>query len=237
MHPRCNFRYVFQEEVAPDTGTPHLQGFVYHKNQVAVSTIKQWNPRLHWEAARSVFNSVAYCSDAAKRKPLGRVWSEGYQLPPEPTIYTIDEADLYQWQKELLVELRAPPDERRITWYSDAIGGSGKTAFAKFIMTTFPGSLFFSGGKFADMAYQVIRAKKDPAIIVINLPRTADGKVSYSAIESMKDGIIQSGKYEGGCRIYAPPHLVVFANFLPTVEALSLDRWDIRILEERRRTS
>lgn len=133
-------------------------------------------------------------------------------------------------------ELRADPDERTITWYHDAIGGSGKTALAKHIMATLPCSQFFSGGKFADMAYQIIKAKKDPKVIVINLPRTADGRVSYSAIESMKDGILQSGKYEGGFRIFAPPHVVVFANFLPTMEALSLDRWEIRYLEARRRT-
>lgn len=72
--------------------------------------------------------------------------------------------------------------------------------------------------------------KTDPKIVIINLPRTTEGHVSYASIESLKDGLIQSGKYEGGFRMYKPPHVIIFANFLPTLEALSLDRWSITYL-------
>lgn len=198
-----------------------------------MTTLKQYNPRIHWEAARSVVNSVRYCSDADKRAPNGRIWSSGFHIPGD-ALHILDAVDLYEWQRQLVAELREDPDERRILWYYDQEGGSGKTALAKHILTNLPRSMFFSGGKFADMAYQVIRSKFDPRVIVLNLPRTADGKVSYSAIESMKDGLLQSGKYEGGWRMFPPPHLVVFANFMPDLASLSLDRWEIRELAERR---
>lgn len=144
----------------------------------------------------------------------------------------VKEQQLYAWQTELLVELRGDPHPRQIIWYFDAQGGSGKTAFSKFAMTTLPGTMFFSGGKFADISHLVIRSKFDPRTVIMNLPRSCEGKISYGAIEAIKDGIIQSGKYEGGCRIFAPPHVIVMANFMPDLTQLSLDRWEIRDLHE-----
>ena len=54
--------------------------------------------------------------------------------------------------------------------------------------------------------------------------------MSYSAIESLKDGLLFSGKYEGGVKLFPPPHVVIFANFLPDMTKLSIDRWDIHTL-------
>lgn len=225
-------RYVFQEEVGA-SGTPHLQGLIHNKNQVALSTLKGWNLRVHWEATRDIKSSITYCSDPAKRAPGGRIWNEGFTLKTAPT-HILDEVDLFDWQKELVQELRQDADERSIIWYCDRVGGSGKTALAKFILTHIHRAMFFSGGRFGDMAHAIIKSKFDPSTIVINLPRTSEGKVSYAAVEAMKDGIIQSGKYEGGWRLYPPPHVVVFANWMPQEDALSADRWTIRELENHR---
>ena len=161
------------------------------------------------------------------------MWSSGFTLPTD-TLHIIDEVDLFQWQKELIQELRGDPDERSIIWYCDRVGGSGKTALAKFIMHNLPRAMFFSGGKFSDMAHAVVKSKFDPSTVIMNLPRTSEGKVSYAAIEAIKDGILQSGKYEGGWRLYPPPHVVVFANWPPDLAALSEDRWTIRELHNHR---
>lgn len=134
-----------------------------------------------------------------------------------------------------MLELRQPPNDRTILWYYDEAGGCGKTAMAKHILHTFQDCLFLSGGNFKDASYQIIKQKQDPKVILVNLPRTSEGRVSYASFEAIKDGLIQSGKYEGGYRIYAPPHLVVMANFVPELSALSLDRWDIRYLGNNRR--
>ena len=71
-------RYVFQEETAPETATPHLQGYLHFKNQRTLSGLRQWNPRIHWESARSISASIRYCSDPAKR--TGRLWVKGYNV-------------------------------------------------------------------------------------------------------------------------------------------------------------
>jgi len=213
------------------TGTPHLQGYLHYKNAVALSTIKAWNPRLHLEQARSVVNSVAYCSDKTKRAPNGRLWSLGFDIPnggPDPPI---EDAEMYVWQRSLMQDLEGQPDDRQIIWYHDPDGGCGKTVLAKCILGKFRSEvLYLSGGAAKDINYQVIKAKKDPRIVIFNLPRTSEGKVSYSAMESIKDGLVQSGKYEGGLRYFPIPWVIIFANWEPDRAALSLDRWVIRHL-------
>lgn len=224
---------MFQEEIG-EGGTPHLQGYVHYKNAVALSTIKAWNLRLHLEQARSVVNSVAYCSDKAKRKPGGRLWTHGFQVPSESSVEILAIPDMYTWQQELAEELKGDPDSRRILWYYDQAGGSGKTEMAKYILATFPAALFLSGGAFKDISYLIVKAKKDPTHIIVNLPRTSEGKVSYASLEAAKDGLVQTGKYEGGHRMYPHPHVIVMANFLPDFGALSQDRWMVRTLDNNR---
>jgi len=226
------FRYVFQEELGGEEWTPHLQGVVHNKTQVALATLKAWNPRLHWEASRSIYNSVKYCSDPEKRAPQGRIWSSGFDLPSQDDDDILQEANFHEWQRDLHAELKERPHPRKILWYYDAIGGSGKTALSKFLVSRFPSTHFFSGGKFADIAHTVVKSSFAPRLVVINLPRTSEGKISYGALEAIKDGLIQTGKYEGGHRVFPPPHVVVMANFRPDEAALSLDRWDIRTLHQ-----
>lgn len=226
----CHYSYAYQEEIG-EGGTPHLQGFIHWKNPVAVTTIKAWNPRIHWEQVRSIVQSVKYCTDITKRKEGGRVWTLGYTIPAAPTAMAINFTDMYTWQRALAEEVKTPPHHRSIIWYYDQIGGSGKTEMAKYLLVHHPSSLFLSGGAFKDISYQIIKAKKDPGIVIVNLPRTSDGKVSYASLEAAKDGLVQSGKYEGGHRLFPQPHVIVFANFMPDINALSLDRWEIRHLD------
>jgi len=195
---------------------------------VALSTLKTWNPRIHWEATRDIKSSIKYCSDPEKRAPQGRIWSSGFSVAPDIPPYIIKPDQFYQWQTDLLQELAQEPHDRTIVWYCDEPGGSGKTALSKYILATVPSCLFFSGGNFRDISHAVIKSSYDPTVIIMNLPRSSEGKISYGAIESMKDGLIQSGKYEGGTRMYKPPHVIIMANFMPELSQLSLDRWQIR---------
>lgn len=166
-----------------------------------MSTLKQWNTRVHWEKAVSISASVAYCSDRAKRH--GRIWAKNYAIPNDLGILRGE--DLYDWQLDLLEELRGPANPRSVIWYTDRAGGCGKTALARHVYANFPGVIYLNGGSFKDAAHAVVKAKSDPQILIMNLPRSVEGKVSYTTLESIKDGLVASGKYEGGCRLYPPP--------------------------------
>lgn len=222
--PLIIFRYVFQEETAPGTGTRHLQGVFSAKNQVAFSTVRQWNLRLHLETTRDIHRAVRYCSDPAKR--TGRLWSAGYSVPGTD-LQLLEPEAFHPWQTSLATYLASPPDKRSVRWYYDPAGGSGKTEFCRFYLSGNATTLYFTGGTSRDISYQVMRARLPPRVILINFTRQQEGKVSYSAIETIKDGLVSSTKYEGGTRLFPHPHIVIFSNWLPDLGQLTQDRWHI----------
>lgn len=58
--------HVYGKELAPETGRPHLQGFVVFKNNKRLSALKKLNNRVHWEA--KVRNSTyVQASDYCKK--------------------------------------------------------------------------------------------------------------------------------------------------------------------------
>lgn len=68
----------------------------------------------------------------------------------------------------------------------------------------------------------------DVNTLMIDLPRHAEGKMSYGAIEDIKNGYITNFKYETGSKTFNPPHVVIFSNHEPyDTSSFSIDRWKI----------
>lgn len=87
-------------------------------------------------------------------------------------------------------------------------------------------------GKASDIKAAIVAMAVKPTIVIFGLPRSMEDYVSYEAIESVKDGIFFSGKYESGMCLFKPPHILIFANFMPDESKLSSDRWRITRLGE-----
>ena len=67
-----------------------------------------------------------------------------------------------------------------------------------------------------------------PEVYVFNIPRLYEEHFNYGALESIKDGIIFSGKYTSVTFPLPTPNKVfVFANFPPDRTKLSADRWAV----------
>ena len=64
-------------------------------------------------------------------------------------------------------------------------------------------------------------------LVVFDLPRNNGNKVSYSALEAIKNGLICNTKYETGNKLFNPPHILIFANDEPEWEAMSDDRFKV----------
>lgn len=223
----CFSRYAFQTERG-EQGTPHLQGIFHAKNQIAFSTVKGWNTRLHLEPTRDITQSVQYCT-----KPEGRcgpVYIRGFTARSPEDLRLLTEDQLFNWQRELVAELHEQPNKRRVVWYFDPDGGAGKTELCRYLLHHNPQTLFVSTASAKDILYQVIKNREDPRTILVNLTRSAEGTFAYGAIEAIKDGLVFSGKYEGGFRMFPHPHIVIFANWHPDITQLTEDRWDIRML-------
>lgn len=60
-------KYIFQEEVGEEKGTPHLQGTLMYKNPRTRTTMKNVHRACHWEATKSLRHSIMYCSKVETR--------------------------------------------------------------------------------------------------------------------------------------------------------------------------
>lgn len=70
---RDGVRYLtFGREVAPTTGTPHLQGYVYYDNSVRLARVRKDFPGAHIEKAKGSFEqNQAYCQKDGDFVELG----------------------------------------------------------------------------------------------------------------------------------------------------------------------
>ena len=157
----------------------------------------------------------------------------------KPSDYGIEpEVDWNSWQKDLVVELDDKPDSRKIIWYYDLLGGSGKSFFAKHF-GMYRGAFVSTKANTYHIATQLdefIKANGQNSILVVifNFTRQQESHRIYQALEELKDGMVTTEKYKGKTLFFPHPHLVCFANYLPDIESVTKDRWDIRILQDNK---
>jgi len=177
--------------------------------------------RIHWEKAKGdKKQNITYCS-----KEQNVLFCKG--LPKPVKLLT----NLYPWQKDIEDLILTDPDDRKIHWFWDTEGEKGKTQLMKYLVATHK-CLPCVGGKFGDIMNLVFNQDMDETTAVLfNIPRGHREKISYSSLEAIKDGMIVNTKYETGYKLFNSPHVIVFANFAPDTELLSLDRWVVKCLD------
>lgn len=217
-------RFIVGLETCPTTNRKHFQGYINCKNPIFFNSLVKTLPKgTHVEKAKgSDEDNYKYCSKEGNfisnmviKKSAGKFI--------EPEII-----ELKDWQKDVIQIIDGDRDSRTINWIVDKTGNNGKTWLCKYILKSYNNCIYFRGGKANDIASQVIKQEEfDPEICLFDLPRSCDGAVSYNAMEQLKDGIVHTNKYEGGFKVFDSPHIVVFSNFEPDEEQLSVDRWNI----------
>lgn len=217
-------KYIFGEEIAPNTGTPHLQGYVEFYSKCRPS--EKYNYlKIHWEKRRgNKEQNINYCSKG------GKVHTN--MVLKKPVLDPLEGKILYNWQKRIIDLISAPPDNRKIYWFWEETGNVGKSSFAKHLVLT--RSALLVSGKGADIKYCIASEldKRDIEIIIYDIPRQSLGHINFAALEEVKNGLFFSSKYESKNIIYNIPHLIIFANQPPSpvdLFYLSKDRW---IIEE-----
>lgn len=212
-------RCVFQLERG-EGGYDHLQiQLSLHKKQRLNWFKIHLNPIVHCEITRNVEASFDYCSKTETRLWGPWIWPEP---PCDEIIDDLRGVPLYAWQQEIIDIIDGPVDPRKIYWFWESVGNAGKTVFTRHLLIN-RRCAFFQGGKKSDIAH----AYNGETICIFNFPREVEGRVAYGAIESLKDGLVFSPKYESRYKIYNRPHVLIFANWPPDTEALSADRWAI----------
>jgi len=200
-----------------EQGTPHLQGYIEFKTKSRPLSVFT-NKKIHWEKSKgNLQDNITYCS-----KEGNVVFSLGCPKPVK--IIT----NLYDWQKDIEKLILSEPDDRTIHWYWEPKGNIGKSQFIKYCIVKH-GVLFCSGGKVADIMNLVFNQDMDKCnCVMFDIPRANAGNVSYSALESTKNGMVCNTKYETGSKVFNSPHVICFANFPPAeMDKLSADRWNV----------
>lgn len=133
-------------------------------------------------------------------------------------------AVLRPWQSDVVSLVAEAPDTRKVFWYYDECGNTGKSFLVDYLVSM-KGAIVFTNGKMADMAF----AYKEESIVVFDLARCQADKIDnvYMAVENFKNGRMFSPKYESQTKVFPVPHVLVFANFEPDRSKLSQDRWHV----------
>lgn len=215
-------KYIFQEELGTE-GTRHLQGCLSLKVKQRLNTMKDIDNRIHWEPTRNVTAADAYCCKEETRN--GDIFKKERLEPFKRTKSKFDEI---KPREDIMEIISKEPDNRTINWIWSREGGVGKTSTAAYLEQNYEG-VCVANGKGADVKMSVINhlEKENLNILIINVPRQAEGYVNYGMLEEIKDGLIYSGKYEGGFANIEHPHIIVLANFEPEQMMMSEDRWNI----------
>ena len=269
---------VVGREIAPSTGTRHLQGYVEYFNCRSFNgtmrhlySIFEGNP--HVEVAHSSLNdNYVYCTKEDKdpfvfkglKKDAGNkvehaeigemaemaakqgteaakaafgmdyyvsknaVDKAANALRSDMELATMQEqfenATLKKCQ-DVVMKLLELQGDRETSFVVDERGNQGKTWLTQYVTLTKNRQCFDSTNK-EDVAYALNPEKNT---FVFDMTRATEPKMSLQILESIKNGIVFSGKYESGTKIVAGAKVVVMANtFTELHEAqLSCDRFMI----------
>lgn len=141
-------------------------------------------------------------------------------LPP------VEEHEMTQWQRDLKLDLFEDPNDREVVFVVDKQGGKGKTWFAKKYCSENDNAQYMEPAKKADMAYIL---QENIRVLFINLTRSQVEKSEYlySFLESVKDGMVFSLKYEFCVKYIGKCYVVVMMNIQPNLILLFSDWYKI----------
>jgi hypothetical protein len=220
--------WIIAREVG-ESGTPHFQGYVEWNSPMLFDNMKKLMPRAWLAKAKGTTEqNRRYCMKQGD-------YSTNIPLPRRETILCKYEAVEWKcWQRHIidLVDDQYG-DDRTINWFWENDGNVGKSFLTKYLVLKY--DAIICSGKSADVFNQVNTWLQDhgeasPKLVVVDIPRCSMDYVNYQAIEAVKNGLLYSGKYEGGVCVFESPVVICMSNGPPDTDKLSMDRWNIHMI-------
>jgi len=212
-------------ELAPTTGTAHVQGYIEFVKRVRPTPMKCWHVfggRIHWGDEKgkpckkhcTQEMNMEYCSKTREIDETPNEVFRTFRCKLKRKLVLIKESQFFEWQKDVakLFSKPADPHCRNIYWYYGGYG-CGKTQFAKWLCHHRDG--YILGGEKRHMLSQAFKNEADLYVILL---AKGDNIVSYRAIEQVKDGLFAAA-FGTECNGMAPlrnaPHIIVLGNDPP----------------------
>lgn len=194
----------------------HIQGYMHFKNKVRPMGMGM-PVETHWEKCKgNSEQNREYC-----KKESRYFFEWGF---PKALILIEPKG----WQVDLLNLIQGEVNPREILWFVGE-GNIGKSAMCKYLVAK-EGALLL-GSKSSDMKYAIVSYVKErgytPHLVVMDIPLSKSEYISYEGIESIKNMLFFSPKYESSMVCGNPPHIVVFANRPPDRNQMSIDRFNV----------
>lgn len=225
-------RYAGQIEECPETKRLHIQCAVRFENAVGGKFVQKCFPGSHHEICRSWAHSKIYCSKEQTRvgEPFSNIKEVRKPIDPLSTVTP------YDWQQKILTlveHVATEAEARTVHWFWEPSGGAGKTSLARSLCLRYPGEIIYTNGCGKDVLFAVagaITEGHDVRAVVYGVNRGAT--VDYGVLESLGDQIFFSAKYESKMILFAPLHVIVFANEPPIQGRLSSGRIEVTRLND-----
>ena len=156
--------YVFAEEVG-ESGTPHLQGAVKLKKKIRFTAITKLFPDegVHWIKCKGSWKqNVAYCTKVKDWAKLhGNIPEASRYKPREQRCMDEEYSNVVwrPWQQAVIDIINGPVHPRKIHWFWDPVGDSGKSYLNKWLYMNY--HCIVGRGKSADVFHQVAKAYEE----------------------------------------------------------------------------
>lgn len=228
-------KFGFTEEVAPTTGTKHLQGFMGFRNMRQKSALIKKHPKISFHFCKgNEIQNKEYILKSGSNKVEHKNLLNNQDLIKLDMLKEYQDIEWKEWQKDILYIISLGGNDRKINWVYDEQGNSGKSFLRRYICLKHE-AILADGKKeniFNAFKVKCIDENKRVKICVMDIPRQNERFVNYGTIESILDRHLYSGKYEGGEIWLDKMTVIIFANFYPDIEYCTKDRWNIITLSE-----
>lgn len=133
------------------------------------------------------------------------------------------------WQQKV-VESIAKREERIVNFVVDTRGNTGKSTMGMWLLCHGYGRRLACTSSPKELSAMVLASPKKQCFMV-DLPRAFRNRQQleslFGAIEEIKNGFAEEHRYHYQVVTFQPPAVWVFANALPDLSFLSMDRWRI----------
>lgn len=228
-------KWVFQLELS-DTGYKHFQGKMSLIKKRRIQEIPN-ELRLHFSISSSnAKNDWTYASKADTR--IEGPWSSDDEEIYIPRQFRGLMDKLYPYQKQIVKSLEEF-DSRKVNYIFCVSGNNGKSTIASLCELHFGAIDLPPCNDFKEIIAatcdEIYGKTRNPKGVFFDLPRSMDKSRLYgiySAMEQIKKGKVFDLRYKYKKWWFDSPAVWVFSNMPPDIKQMSMDRWNLWMINE-----